>query len=484
MTSESHPKVETLHLWQTGELEPQEQREVQKHLDSCLACCETLAGFDALYSEAKWADTTVASRSMRARLMSHTQRDRWVRLSWAGAIAAVLIASLILFTTTDLTPSAHAETLLNQAMGREAETPFRPHILRIESGSEDCNVTWARPEAPFMETAAGKTTCGSIKQHLQSAGWSWNTPLSARNFQQWRSSLSHKHDQVRKLSDVTEVSTRTDEGPIREAMLRVRNSDYKAVAAKVQLAATAPNSFIEIDEIPYTPTEVAERIHQSLDRSEAAVRLALHHIGADTNVLLAVDRQQDDIRVWGVVPNRSVKASVTQMLIDVPHISLAVLTESEQQASQAPLPWQGAHSTALPLAYDQVNDVYKNDSNGRQSFLNDLDAITRRMVGEAKSRDLLLALAARTDSSEGKAPLYRAAADLEERLLADQRLLRQRLQPVYAAFHQSLPEQSLPLNYRQASETYLLLHQLFLANNKDGPVTADEAFVSLEKLPL
>ncbi len=135
MTSESHPEVETLHLWQTGELEPHEQREVQKHLDSCPACRETLAGFDALYSEAKWADTTVASRSMRAKLTNHARRDRWMRLSWSGAVAAGLIVAVLLYTT-DFTPSARAETLLNHAISHESDTPFRPHVLRIESETE------------------------------------------------------------------------------------------------------------------------------------------------------------------------------------------------------------------------------------------------------------------------------------------------------------------------------------------------------------
>ncbi len=244
------------------------------------------------------------------------------------------------------------------------------------------------------------------------------------------------------------MSTRTDEGPIREAMLRVRNSDYEAVAARVQFASDAPDSSIEIEAMPYTPAEVAERVNTSLDRSEAATRLALHRIGADTNVLLATDRQPDDIRVWGVVPNASVKASITQALSNVPNLSLAVLTESEQQASQTPLPWQGAHGTALPLAYDQVNGLYKNDPNGRQSFLNDLDTITRRMVGEARSRDALLALASRRGSSEDDAPLHHAAADLGDKLLADQRLLKQRLQPIFAAFHQSLPARSVPPKLR------------------------------------
>ncbi len=131
MTAESHPEVETLHLWQTGELESHQQREVQKHLDSCLACREMLAGFDALYSEAKWADTTVASRSMRAKLTSQTRRDRWIRLSWSGAVAAGLIVAVLLYTA-DFTPSARAETLLNHAMSHEAETPFRPQILLIK----------------------------------------------------------------------------------------------------------------------------------------------------------------------------------------------------------------------------------------------------------------------------------------------------------------------------------------------------------------
>ncbi len=221
-----------------------------------------------------------------------------------------------------------------------------------------------------------------------------------------------------------------------------------------------------------------------LDRSEAEVRLALHRIGADSNILLATNRQADAIRVWGIAPTPDAKASIVQSLANIPDVSLAVMTEAEQKASQAPLPWQAAHSGAPPLAYDQVNDLFKGNDEGRQKFLNDLDTITRRILGEAKARDALLALVAHDRASDYGSPLRNAADDLQKKLLADQRLLVERLEPAYAAFQQPVPKQTTPLSYEQATQVYLLIHRLFIADDSGGTMTADLAFEKLEKLPL
>ncbi len=498
MTSETHPEFETLLLWQTGELEPDQAREVQRHIASCASCREKLDNLDDFYSEGDWVSSLMAERSMHARLAKEKKRYRWVRNGWPAAVAAGLIVAVLLYTT-EFTPSAQAETLLNRAITRESETPFHPHVLRIGLGSQNCNVAFAQPDTPVLQTTvSAATVCGSINQQLLSAGWSWSTALSAKGFEQWRASLPRKHDAIHKTSDFTEVSTRTDDGPIHEATLRLRNTDYEAVAARVQFASDGPDSSIEIEETPYTPPvetasapvvthaplsshSVIEPTLSPLDRSEAEVRLALHRIGADSNILLAANRQADAIRVWGIAPTPDAKASIVQSLANIPDVSLAVMTEAEQKASQAPLPWQAAHSGAPPLAYDQVNDVFKGNDEGRQKFLNDLDAITRRILGEAKARDALLTLATHDRASDYGSPLRNAADDLGKKLLADQRLLVERLGPAYAAFQQPVPKQTSPLNYEQATQVYLLIHRLFIADDSGGTMTADLAF---EKLPL
>lgn len=501
MSSETHPEFETLLLWQTGELEPDQVREVQRHIASCASCREKLDKLDDLYSEGDWANALVAERSMHVRLTSEKKRSHWIRNSWPAAVAAGLIVAVLLYTT-EFTPSAQAETLLNRAIMRESETPFHPHALRINAETQNCNVAFAQPNTPVLQTvASGATVCDSIDRQLRSAGWNWDTALSAKGFEQWRTSLPRKHDAIHKTSDYTEVSTRTDDGPIHEATLRLRNTDYTAIAARVQFASDGPDSSIEIEETPYTPPvetasapvvtdaplanhSVTEPTLSPLDRSEAEVRLALHRIGADTNILLATNRQADAIRVWGVAPTSDAKASIVQSLANIPDVSLAVMTAAEQQASQSPLPWEAAHSGAPPLAYEQVNDLFKNNDESRQKFLNDLDAITRRILGEAKARDALLKLAMHDRTSDDSIPLRNAADDLQTKLLADQRLLVECLGPVYAVFQQPLPKQPSPLGYEQATEVYLLIHRLFIADDSGGTMTAEAAFGKLEKQPL
>ncbi len=503
MSPENHPEFETLLLWQTGELEAEQLRQVQAHLAHCQTCRGKLTEMDDLYSEADWAGTHVAEQHMHA-LLEQRQKPQfiqWVRNPWSATTAAGLIVALVLFTMSDLTPQARADTLLSRAATHEAASSFHPYGVRIRAGGQDCNVTLAHPDvSAVLASTSDRAACNAINQRLQSAGWSWSHALSAKNFQQWRSSLAHKHDEVRKLSDVTEVSTRTNEGPIREATLRMRNADYQTVAARVQLSTdNKPGSAIEMTEAPYTPVELASTPIPNvppgvahlpppptltpLDRSEVEARLAMHRVGADTNILLAIDRQDRNIRVWGVAPTEDVKTSIAQALANIPDVSLAVMTEPEQRASQGPVPWQGSHGNGLPLAYDQINDLFKDESD-HQAFLNDLDALTRRMIGEAKARDAVTALTTRDRSTEYAAPLLRAATDLERKLLADQRLLAQRLHPVFASSHPSVARRPAPLSYEEAIQVYLLIHQLFFADDGNGSMTADLALTKLEQFPL
>ncbi len=502
MTSETHPEFETLLLWQSGELDPEHAREVQRHVAKCPACKDTLGGLEDLYSEGDWASSLVAQQSLRAHMAAQRSSFGWVRNRWSGAVAAILIAAMVLYSVTDLTPAARAESLLSHAAERELKTPFSPHTLRVSAGNRRCDLAFAVRNIPSLSTASSEgAVCRDINHQLHAIGLSLETALSAKSFEQWRSSLSRKHDAIHKTVDFTEVSTQTDDGPIHEATLRLRNADYEAVGARLQLVSDAGNSQIEIEKTPYAaPVEIVSappELHTSpaggtarvpslsaLDRSEAEVWLALHRIGADTNILVAADRQPDVIRVWGLAQTAESKASIVQSLGGIPDVSLAVMTPTEQRAAQAPLPWQGSHGAAPPLAYDEVNDLFKDRAEDRQRFLNDLDEITRRLLGEARAREVLSRLARQSQGSEYAEPLRRGEADLERKLLSDQRELIARLEPIYAAFGRPTPKTTAALNFSQARQLYLLVHELFISSDSGVSRNAELALGKLEKLPL
>ena len=66
------------------------------------------------------------------------------------------------------------------------------------------------------------------------------------------------------------------------------------------------------------------------DANESWVRLALHRLGVDACVLLAVERKGTTIRVWGVVATSEAKNAVLDALSTAPDVEVDVLSEAEE----------------------------------------------------------------------------------------------------------------------------------------------------------
>ncbi len=106
-------------------------------------------------------------------------------------------------------------------------------------------------------------------------------------------------------------------------------------------------------------------------------------------------------------------------LENIPSVQPSVQTEAEQEQTHAPLPWQSFHGDAVPLAASQMQSLFQNDPQGHEKFLSSIDATTRRLVGEARTRDALLHLASRINSSEYAKPLHDAASETTAQMAID-----------------------------------------------------------------
>ncbi len=228
-----------------------------------------------------------------------------------------------------------------------------------------------------------------------------------------------------------------------------------------------PNTPIAITNSTHTSMP-RERVVDPLDIAEAQVRLALHQTGADRNVLLAVERETADVKIWGVAPTDEIGQQLSNAIHGLPNVRDEILETSDGQSSQSSLPWQAYRGDGPPLGFDAIQNLYGSDMSGRQQFLNTLDDRTRELVGEARSRDALLTLASRIQLGDpAKAmELRHAASDLELEMTGDLAFLGDRLQP-FAGTGQRRAHH--PLTGPQAMRLYLLIHEvLFQAKSSDS----------------
>ena len=496
MATPEHPSFEDLLLWQSRELSPEKAATVKAHLKACRECCAQLSQVANIFEDLSWVSTEAAQRSMRSAI-TRTRRKRILANSkLAAGIAIVLIGALLLFTFSELTPEARADSLLSKAVREEMAVVPGRRFIRLQSGENQCQ--WAVGPDSSRSVPVSLTPssfCSLVASNLRSAGWT--DPLSARSFQQWRNSLKKKNDSVTKLAGGTEVTTNTQEGPLRSATLRVRVSDYRAVEARFQFANSTgiEQSAVDVTEeeaplevatlpspvepkIPVHSTPLVPAIVDPVDETEAQVRLTLHRLGLDADVLLAVERKGAGIKVWGVVPATETRSAITDALRDLPNIEVNVLSESEEVRQQAPLPWTAAHGDNPPLASERIKTLFNDDPDGRQTFLNGLDAVTRRLAGEAATRDALLALASRLRSSEVEEPLQKAIADLDARMAVDTSVLATQLEPLTG----KISGRAKSLSYPQAMKLYTLVHDVTFQSRSREPLALDDALARIRAL--
>ena len=116
----------------------------------------------------------------------------------------------------------------------------------------------------------------AIATLFQRANWDWNSPLSARSFEQWRDQQVHKTDEVTAVSDpqvpserLTRIRTTAAEGAVEAASITIDTGDYAAVSERLEFR---DREWVELSEIAETSTENAGVA--GVSHGEAPVRAA------------------------------------------------------------------------------------------------------------------------------------------------------------------------------------------------------------------
>ena len=338
-----------------------------------------LARLDQLATQEKSKSWWHRVLSSIGRVSSWRIYPAWIRV----AIAACLIVTLLILSLR--TPTVSAAEFLQRARTAEIQSlasvtqPVVCRKLKIEAGGHSVTRTIYRDTASdrrrdqlAVDTAMSLTPKSSgitnepadlkqiqkvLKQEFIAANLDWEDPLSVSAYQTWHDRLEQRKEDVTSIRDELLLTTSTPEGPISEASLRVRESDFHVVGQSVRLR---DNRQIEIAEIHYqlipgslasdvfpaeatvmgvnpapfplsTDTEPSQSAPSLAQLAEAEVQalVALHSVGADLGEPVQIVRTKTKIEVRGLADTEERKAQLSAVLGDIPALDFQVQTVAE-----------------------------------------------------------------------------------------------------------------------------------------------------------
>ena len=183
----------------------------------------------------------------------------------------------------------------------------------------------------------------------------WDNPLSAASFRAWHDRQQGGVDRVtRNEGNLLTLETTVRNGRIEAETLTVRADDFHPVARTIR---TSDNT-IQVAELNYAvldwsgvndalfealPSSPIRRpvLHVAvppslpspmmLDSTELAVRLALNHLQADQGEQIAVNRNDREVQVKGIVETSDRKEEIAHALARIPLVKVELLSLAELQ---------------------------------------------------------------------------------------------------------------------------------------------------------
>jgi hypothetical protein len=333
-------------------------------------------------------------RALRAFLQGVIPRYVWI----SGLVMATL--TLLMFTRSWEVPKVSASQVLENAQVSEVRAfrsvakPVVYQRLSIRIGSQAVTRTIYRdlggmrqadhlnlsgsgveipdsggsPDQRKNRQQSRHSAKDEIQQTFLAARLNWQDPLSPTSYRNWRNNLSEKQDHVSLVGNNLTITTTTAEGPITEARLTVRTSDFHPIAENLRLQDTRQ---VEVNELawevlpieainpaifapePVLPPEVAHPANPAppppwptdveLTESELRARVAIHAERADLGEQIELDRDtprsvpssgQRSVVVRGIVSTPERKDGLLAAFRGIPHLELRLQTVQEAATQQ------------------------------------------------------------------------------------------------------------------------------------------------------
>jgi hypothetical protein len=245
-------------------------------------------------------------------------------------------------------PSVKAAEMLHKAMAADDSRPRTPRRIQIRTHTQRLTRLIGNARA-LAQTNPDADALVGLESMFRAAHYSWEDPLSAKSYSEWRDQLSDKRDDVTSEGDGYRLRTTTDSGELVEATLKLSSRDLRATEGTLQFRN---REWVEISELPPAPDpganapEVAktapklppqpstlQRPGELTPGDELQVLAALHRLGADLGDPVEVARSGGQILVtgMGIAPER--QREIRDELGAMPRITLRFSEPSAEALS-------------------------------------------------------------------------------------------------------------------------------------------------------
>src|SRR5271169_6219162 len=273
-----HPADDQLLRFADGELPDAQAGEIRIHLRACWQCRSELEEIERTIGEcvryrkivlqdclppppAPWfdiygrlagIDESWRRRHLGRRILESLGAALRNPSRWVPATAIVVLIAFVVEQFRQA-PSVKAAELLHKAVAAADSRPATPRRIQIRTRAQ--RLTRLVGSGSLAKTGAGVDSTAGLESLFNAAHYSWEDPLSAKSFSEWRDQLTDKRDEVTSEGDRYRLRTTTNSGELVEATLELSSQDLRAVEETLQFRN---RERVEISELPDAPASNPE----------------------------------------------------------------------------------------------------------------------------------------------------------------------------------------------------------------------------------
>ncbi|HWB96788.1 MAG TPA: hypothetical protein VG672_08805, partial [Bryobacteraceae bacterium] len=275
----------------------------------------------------------------------------FTRPTWLVPSTVALVVLLMVAYQFQHAPSVQAAALLKKAVAAAETRPNTPRRIQIRSRRHRVTRVIGKTTSAAATTLPEAPEAASLQAMFLAAHYSWEDPLSARSYQEWRDQLREKQDEVTPVDGSVDhpsyyqIRTSTRIGELAEATLRLDARDFHPTGQRLEfrnrewIEITELSSSAEPDAVASTTesTESGDAPPQPAPQpaltpaptpppvaaspgDELQVLAALHQVGADLGDPVEVRRNGSRILVTGVGVPPERRQRIQQVLASLPRV--------------------------------------------------------------------------------------------------------------------------------------------------------------------
>lgn len=330
----------------------------------------------------------------------------------AGVLAFAALGLIAYFTST--TEAVSANELLNRTVAsdarllRVATEPVVVQKLRINVGRHSLTRTIYHDishNRVVSRTDSNRAAEESAKTAYLKSSLNWNSPLNAETYRHWRGGHPENREKlVRLAGNQVTLQTTFSSGPVVEADLTVRVTDYHAIAESFRFEDQSEIEIAELsyDVVPFSslpknifglPAMLAEPhlpiaavlrpelpSNAELAAAEVKAEAVLHELGGDLGEQIDIKTHPGhEVSIEGIVADDARRQQMVSALQGISHTRLQVLTieEAAHQSNTASSGNSGQHPSspvqlmaAAPALLESVLQARFPDKDQRIAYVN------------------------------------------------------------------------------------------------------------------